>query len=296
MYPLFRRSDFKFSRFDRRCNYFQRVQYTYNLSEVYSISIGDTMSDLTIDEFWFLRIYENYYGFLREPKITDVEIDMMGLEFYGTKTIINSLIEKKVLKLSERGQELGITRDGLEIYRMAKRIQEKWECHPISNISYIDSRDALFIRSGEKFKANRIIRQIFEKAKKEIFIVDPYIGARLFDLLEESHLDAKVKVLSSDRIQKSLISSYLDFKTRYSLIAMRVIEYSNVRFHDRFIFLDSSIGFHSGHSFKDLGDKDSQINLIRDPQEHIQIFKDTWKIAEDVLAIQAITDTKYIDR
>lgn len=239
------------------------------------------MSDLSIGEFWFLRIYEKCFAFSRDTKITDVEIAMIGLEFYDTKSIMNSLIEKKVLKLSERGQELGITKNGLEVYRAAKRIQEKWECHSISSISYIDS-DELLIRSGERFKANRIIRQIFGKAKREIWILDPYIGTRLFDLLEDSSHKAQVQVLTSDRTPKSLISSYMDFKERYGWVEMRTVQYSDVKFHDRYIFLDESVGFHSGHSFKDLGDKDSQINLIKDPQEHIKIFKDTWKNAEKV--------------
>jgi hypothetical protein len=239
------------------------------------------MSDLSISEFWFLRIYEKYFGFLRETKITDVEIAMVGLEFYDTKSIMNSLIEKKVLKLSERGQELGITKNGLEVYRAAKNMQEKWECHPISSISYIDSH-GLLIRSGENFRANRIIRQIFGKAKREILILDPYVGAKLFDLLEDSNHKAQVKVLTSDRTPKGLISSYLDYKKRYSSVEMKIVQYSDVKFHDRFIFLDGSVGFHSGHSFKDLGDKDSQINLIENPVEHIKIFKDTWDNAEKV--------------
>ena len=239
------------------------------------------MSDLSIGEFWFLRIYEKCFGFSRETKITNVEIVMMELEFYDARSIMNSLIEKKVLKLSVRGQELGITKNGREVYGTAKNIQEKWECHPISSISYIDS-DELLIRSGEKFKANRIIRQIFGKAEREILILDPYIGARLFDLLEDSNHKAQVKVLTSDRTPKSLISSYLDYKNRYSSVEMRMVQYSDVKFHDRFIFLDASVGYHSGHSFKDLGDKDSQINLLKNPEEHIKIFRDTWNNAEKV--------------
>lgn len=239
------------------------------------------MSDLSINEFWFLRIYEQTFGFLREGKITSVEIVMMELGLHNIKSIMNSLIEKKVLKLSERGQEFGITKNGLEVYRRTKEIQEKWECDPMSRISYIDS-DQLLIRSGETFKANRIIRQIFEKAERRIWILDPYIGAKLFDLLEDSNHKAEVRVLTSDRTPKGLITSYLDYKKQYSSAEMRIVPYSDVKFHDRFIFLDGLLAYHSGHSFKDLGDKDSQINLIKNPEEHIKIFKDTWFSAEEV--------------
>jgi hypothetical protein len=239
------------------------------------------MSDLSINEFWFLRIYEKRLGFLRERIITHVEIVMMELGLYDSKSIMNSLIEKKILRLSERGQELEITKNGLEVYKTAKNIQEKWECHPISNISYTDSSQFL-IKSGETFKANRIIREIFAKAEREIWILDPYIGPKLFDLLEDSNHKAEVRVVTSDRTPKGLFSSYLDYKKQYGLIEMRIVPYSDVKFHDRFIFLDESLGFHSGHSLKDLGDKDSQINLIKNPEEHIKIFNDSWANAEKV--------------
>ena len=59
-----------------------------------------------------------------------------------------------------------------------------------------------------------------------------------------------------------------------------MIPYSNIKFHDRFILLDNSSGYHIGHSIKNLGEKDAQINLIKNPIEQISLLEERWLEAE----------------
>jgi hypothetical protein len=46
--------------------------------------------------------------------------------------------------------------------------------------------------------------------------------------------------------------------------------------HDRFILWDRKAGVHLGHSIKDLGKKDTQVNKIADVGKQLQLFEDRW--------------------
>ena len=53
--------------------------------------------------------------------------------------------------------------------------------------------------------------------------------------------------------------------------------------HDRFIIWDGTQGFHLGHSIKDLGTKDTQLNLIAAPHQHLTLFEQRWKQAAEII-------------
>jgi hypothetical protein len=52
------------------------------------------------------------------------------------------------------------------------------------------------------------------------------------------------------------------------------------RIHDRFILWDGAHGVHLGHSIKDLGTKDTQVNVLAAPLEQYKLFEERWTEAK----------------
>ena len=107
---------------------------------------------------------------------------------------------------------------------------------------------------GEIYDAYSLLIDILNRAKKEIIIIDNYAGKELFDILK--NIKVSIKIITKN-IDEVLIKKY---KKQYNNIE---IIYSD-KFHDRFIIIDKSTLYHSGASFKDLGNKCFSINKIED--------------------------------
>lgn len=57
---------------------------------------------------------------------------------------------------------------------------------------------------------------------------------------------------------------------------MRVVPYKDAKFYDRFVLWYDSKGFHIGHSLKNLGEKDTQLNLTKIPKKQMLLFEGRW--------------------
>lgn len=233
------------------------------------------MSDLTRDEFWLIEVYFVPHGLDIAHDITNVEMYMMQLSCNDARYRIQSLIKKKVLSLSPDGYKVKFTDYGLELFNAMKHAQDDWEKQLIIRVTNIDQKQIL-LRAGDEFHADRFLREIFSEARKELCILDPYVGSRVFDLLEDSGLAARVRILTSEKLSAATKSTYLAFHKQEPQTEMRTTAGD---IHDRFIIWDGARGFHLGHSIKDLGTKDAQLNLITAPHQQLMLFEDRWKLA-----------------
>lgn len=237
------------------------------------------MSELSSREFWFIQVYSRYRGFNLAPFITDVTSFMsIKMSCHDSDSIIASLIKKKVISLSPDAHKVKFTDYGLELYASMVKSQKDWDGQEIIKVSNIE-HDEILIYAGELFKANRIIREMFSEAAKELCVLDPYVGASMFDMLEDLETRAKVRIISSDRCTKAALNAY---KGQYSNVEMRITPYGDVKFHDRFVIWDNSRGYHLGHSIKDLGKKDTQLNLIKEPRKQMALLEKRWDEATSV--------------
>ena len=100
---------------------------------------------------------------------------------------------------------------------------------------------------GQIYDAYSLLINILNQSKKEIIIIDNYASKELFDIIKDINKN----------IDEVLIKKY---KKQYNNI--NIIK-SDI-FHDRFIIIDNEILYHSGASFKDLGNKCFAINKIID--------------------------------
>ena len=102
---------------------------------------------------------------------------------------------------------------------------------------------------GQIFDAYKLVEALVKSAKREIILIDNYVDATVFDLLEkrEQGVDATIY---TEHVGQSLQHLQQLNQQQYRR-RVEVKEYNN-RFHDRFLILDDAL-YHFGASFKDLG-------------------------------------------
>ena len=158
--------------------------------------------------------------------------------FVSMRNIINtSLIEQKYINnmVFEHDNEI-------------KLLQESF-----NKLSSKEANNHIFYE-GQIYDAYSLLINILNQCKREIIIIDNYASKELFDIIKDINKNITIITKNIDEI---LIKKY---KKQYNNI--NIIK-SDI-FHDRFIIIDNEILYHSGASFKDLGNKCFSINKIID--------------------------------
>ena len=102
---------------------------------------------------------------------------------------------------------------------------------------------------GQIFDAYKLVETLIKSAQREIILIDNYIDATVFDLLEKRGQGVDATIYTEHAAQSLQHLQQLNQQQYGRRIELR--EY-NSRFHDRFLILDDSL-YHFGASFKDLG-------------------------------------------
>jgi hypothetical protein len=102
---------------------------------------------------------------------------------------------------------------------------------------------------GQIFDAYKLVEALVKSAKREIILIDNYVDASVFDLLEQRGQGVDATIYT-EHVGQSLLHLQQLNQQQYGR-RVEVREY-NSRFHDRFLILDDSL-YHFGASFKDLG-------------------------------------------
>lgn len=112
---------------------------------------------------------------------------------------------------------------------------------------------------GQIFDAFNLLTNIMNQAEQEIVLIDGYIDVDTLNILakKKEGVNATIYTLPSAKITKKDIEA---FNAQYPKL---VVERTTV-FHDRFLILDGTIGYHIGASIKDAGRKCFGINKIED--------------------------------
>ena len=107
---------------------------------------------------------------------------------------------------------------------------------------------------GQIYDAYSLLVDILNKAEKEIIIIDNYVDKTILDIT--CLLDKNITIITN----KYNNIDYEKYQKQYKNLKIII----NNKFHDRFVILDKKILYHSGASFKDLGNKCFAINKIED--------------------------------
>ena len=113
---------------------------------------------------------------------------------------------------------------------------------------YINSKVLFY---GEFYDAYTLIQSIFDKAIKEIIIIDNYVDRTILDRLVNKKKNVQVIIYTHKDKFKLLNKDIEMFNKQYGNL---VIKYTD-KVHDRYIIIDQEKLFHLGASIKDLGKK-----------------------------------------
>ena len=170
---------------------------------------------------------------LRTPVAEEVSIRIMDAFVAMRKYISTNLIEQKYI-------------NGL-VLKDSKRIDLLEDAFS----SFKEQNNHIFFE-GQIYDAYSLMIKIFDKALSSIIIIDNYIDKNILDILSKTN--KQVTLITN----KYKIQDYEKYKEQYNNVTLVV----NNSFHDRFIILDKKDLYHSGASFKDLGNKCFAITKI----------------------------------
>ena len=175
-------------------------------------------------------------------KIIDAFVYMKRYLSFENKNSIILNHEERILKLEESFDKLN-------------------EKEKINHIFY----------EGQIYDAYSLLIDIFKEAGKEIIIIDNYADKSILDMI--TNLNVEVTIVT----RKFNLLKDIDIKKYNRQYHNLKVIYSD-KFHDRFIILDKKVLYHSGASYKDLGNKCFAITKIKDKEYLETIIKN---IGED---------------
>ena len=136
------------------------------------------------------------------------------------------------------------------------------------SFSKLDEKEKInhIFYEGQIYDTYSLLIDIFNEAKKEIIIIDNYADKSILDMI--TNLNVKVIIVT----KKFNLLKDIDIKKYNKQYHNLKVIYSD-KFHDRFIILDKKVLYHSGASYKDLGNKCFAINKIEDNEYLKNILK-----------------------
>ena len=179
---------------------------------------------------------------LHTPVAAEVSVNIMRAFVKMRKIISSNLIEQKYIN------EL-VIKDNERINLLEESFSKLEEKEKINHIFY----------EGQIYDAYSLLIDIFREAKKEIIIIDNYADKSILDMI--TSLNVKVIIVT----KKFNLLKDIDIKKYNKQYHNLKVIYSD-KFHDRFIILDKKVLYHSGASYKDLGNKCFAINKIKDDE------------------------------
>ena len=104
---------------------------------------------------------------------------------------------------------------------------------------------------GQLWDACSLVEKLIGRAKKEILLIDSWVGPGTLDMLAKKRKGVVVEVVTSPRGNKLAASDIDKFNAQYGGLAVK----SSMAFHDRFLIIDGKELYLIGASLKDLGRK-----------------------------------------
>jgi len=218
--------------------------------------IGNVFREGELDENSNMQILHNTLSKYKPTKIYSLDViisvgyrvkSKRGIQFRIWAT---SVLRDFLLRGYAASQRIEMLKENVDerLFKHEKRIEaieEKIDFFVRTNQPPVEG--VLF--EGQIFDAYKLVEALVKSAKREIILIDNYIDASVFDLLEKREKGVNATVYTEHVVQALLHLQQLNQQQYHRRIELR--EYDS-RFHDRFLILDDSL-YHFGASFKDLG-------------------------------------------
>ncbi|MBQ8153386.1 MAG: virulence RhuM family protein [Prevotella sp.] len=218
--------------------------------------IGNVFREGELDENSNMQILHNTLSKYKPTKIYSLDViisvgyrvkSKRGIQFRIWAT---SVLRDFLLRGYAASQRIEMLKENVDerLFKHEKRIEaieEKIDFFVRTNQPPVEG--VLF--EGQIFDAYKLVEALVKSAKREIILIDNYIDASVFDLLEKREKGVNATVYTEHVVQALLHLQQLNQQQYHRRIELR--EYDS-RFHDRFLILDDHL-YHFGASFKDLG-------------------------------------------
>lgn len=190
----------------------------------------------------------------------------------------NEILQLKYKKLN--GGLQTILKSGFHNRATAESKLEIWRLfieEIIQSLSITQPITETYFSSGQQFDAVKTLRSMLSAAKTKIWIEDNFLHPNIISTIEPYITNGNIEIRFLTRRQgnPNINSFSIDlkkFKSQYPNSNIEARE--NNQCHDRYLIIDESDIYHSGHSFHDLGGKASQINNVENESNKNKIFAD----------------------
>ena len=184
---------------------------------------------------------------LKSKVAVETSIRIMDAFVKMRKIISSNLIEQKYIN------EL-VIKDNERINLLEESFSKLEEKEKVNHIFY----------EGQIYDAYSLLIDIFKEAKEEIIIIDNYADKSILDMI--TNLNVKITIVT----KKFNLLKDIDIKKYNRQYHNLKVIYSD-KFHDRFTIIDRKNLYHSGASYKDLGNKCFAITKMED-KEYLEII------------------------
>lgn len=183
--------------------------------------------------------------------------------------------------------ELSIQVDGINDWR--KKTESNLENIQKSidtlNENFVSEKDFknYVIYKGQKFEADAAYIEIYQQAKKSIYVIDDYMNTKTLQLLSQKRQGVEVILFTENGYgRRGFLTTAVveDFKNQYPSLRIK----ANSDCHDRWIVIDYGLAteqvYHCGASSKDAGKKLCAMNKLEN-REVIHPMIDKLLLGED---------------
>ncbi|MBR7042087.1 MAG: ORF6N domain-containing protein [Bacilli bacterium] len=260
----------------------KQVMLDSDLAKLYKCKSGTKVINQAVsrnkdrfpEDFYFKLTKEEYYSILRSQNVT---LELKRGEY--NKYLPHVFTEQGVAMLSSVLRTEVASAVSIRIMRafVAMRhyigtnfLEQKYINNQVmKNTEDIKALQELFNKFDEKESINEVyskgqiydayskILDIFNKANKEIIIVDRYADKIVLDMVRNLKVNVIIITKENNKLSKLDISKYNQ-------------EYNNLKviysddYHDRYFILDRTIIYHSGTSINNAGNRLFSINILTD--------------------------------
>jgi len=236
---------------NKRGMHIKKMPYAYTEQGIYMLATvlkGDLAEQQSI---YIMRAFKEMRHYIRRNQqfVTGAEMN---------------LLNARVTEISM--QVAGLNDHRIKTDQSIERIQKSIDTINANFIQKDDYRNFV-IYKGQKFEADVAYIDIYQKARKSIYIVDDYVNTKTLQLLSQKKPGVNVILFTENGFgrQGFLTTTVVtDFNNQYPLLTTK----HNQDCHDRLIVLDYGFKteqvFHCGASSKDAGKKLCAINAIAD--------------------------------
>ena len=208
----------------------QRYQTKYyNLDAILSVGYRVNSKNATLFRQWANRVLKEYI-----------------LKGYAVNQRLIAMEDRIDRRLQEHTDQIHELQDKVDFFVRTNQT-------PIEQVFF----------GGEFFAARVILEKLIKTAKKRVIIIDRYIDASTFEMLDVRQKGVKAAIYS-EKDFRALRDAH---NATVGVEPIDTFVWSKPS-HDRWLIIDDSL-YHCGHSLKDMGQKLSAISLMGTPAQDI---------------------------